>query len=159
MIKIQDEIEIVAPPEVVWATLTDFERYAIWNPFIRRVEAPVVGLGEKLEAFLHPSGQRGVPIRPIIRVYRPPTELHWNSYFIHPNVLYGEHTFRLRATATGTVFFQRLVLGGLLAPLVGNVIESDTLRGIEEMNAALKVHVEGFHGTSAARTQRATAPD
>lgn len=142
MIRIQDEIAIAADPAEVWATFVDFERYAIWNPFIRRVSAPVFAPGEQIDADLQPSGQRSVPIYPRILVIRPPRELRWRSHILHRYVLYGEHTFLLQPIETGTLFFQRLELGGLLARPIAMIIASDTRRGIEEMNAALKVHVE-----------------
>jgi uncharacterized protein YndB with AHSA1/START domain len=31
------EIEIDAPPSRVWEILTDFEKYASWNPFIKKI--------------------------------------------------------------------------------------------------------------------------
>lgn len=161
MITIQDEIEIAAPVAAVWDTLLNFELYAIWNPFIRRVAAPVVAPGEELEVFLQPSGQRGVRIRPYIQRLQPHRELRWSSYILHRALLYGDHTFRLQAQPTNTLFFQRLVLGGILAPLVAAIIESDTLRGIEEMNAALKVHVERYEpaaATSVSSSTSASAP-
>lgn len=142
---IHDEIEILAPPEPVWAMLTDFEAYAVWNPFIRRVIAPIFHVGEILDVFLQPSGQRGMRIRPEILRLSPPHELCWHSYVLHRFILHGEHTFRLRPTATGTLFIQRLRFGGLLAPLIVPLIYSDTLRGMEEMDAAFKVRIERFH--------------
>lgn len=35
---IHTSIDIAAPPEKVWAALTDYERYPEWNPFMRRIE-------------------------------------------------------------------------------------------------------------------------
>lgn len=158
--RIHNEIEILAPPEAVWETFIEFDTYGIWNPFIRRVAAPVLRPGEKVEAFLQPSGQRGMRIWPRISLLRPLQELRWRSALIHPWLLYGEHFFLVRATRTGALFIQILKFGGLLAPLVIAVIYSDTLRGIEEMNAALKIRVERFENSrSQLRARRTIEPN
>jgi hypothetical protein len=143
--EIHDEIEILAPPDVVWETFTAFDSYAIWNPFIRRVIAPVFDEGETLEAFLRPSGQRGMRIRPEVLELRPAEKLRWESHVLHPWILHGEHTFLFYPTTNGTLFVQRLKFRGLLTLFITAIIYSDTLRGMEEMNAALKVRVERFH--------------
>lgn len=144
MTRIHNEIEILAPPEAVWETFVDFDAYGIWNPFIRRVAAPVLRPGEKIEAFLQPSGQRGMRIRPRVTILQKPRELRWHSATLHPLILYGEHSFLVRPSRTGSLFIQILKFGGLLSPLVLALIYSDTLRGLVEMNAALKVRVERF---------------
>ena len=44
MRELHTEIEIAAPPERVWAVLTDFGSYPEWNPFIRQISGhPAVG--------------------------------------------------------------------------------------------------------------------
>jgi uncharacterized protein YndB with AHSA1/START domain len=37
MRELRREIVIDAPPERVWAAVTDFAAYPEWNPFIRRI--------------------------------------------------------------------------------------------------------------------------
>jgi hypothetical protein len=143
--QIQDEIEIRAPVNLTWEIFTDFESYAIWNPFIRRVIGPLLREYEQMDVFLQPSGQRGMRIYPEIRAVHPPHELIWNAHILLPYLLYGKHTFRLRPSARGTLFFQRLQLGGLFGSLIGGIIYSDTLRGMVEMDAALKVRVEAYY--------------
>jgi len=34
---ISTEIDIAAPPNKVWAVLTDYDRYAEWNPFLVKI--------------------------------------------------------------------------------------------------------------------------
>ena len=50
------EIEINAPPSRVWQVLTDFEKYSVWNPFIKKISGKPTR-GEKLE--VHMPDPRG----------------------------------------------------------------------------------------------------
>lgn len=40
---ISTEIDIAAPPNAVWAVLTDFDRYNEWNPFIVKLSGDKQG--------------------------------------------------------------------------------------------------------------------
>ena len=63
MIKVRTEIEIEAPPGRVWDILTDFERYAEWNPFVREIQGDL-RKGAKLEVRLGPPGEKGMTFKP-----------------------------------------------------------------------------------------------
>jgi len=66
-------VDIEAPPAQVWAVLTDFSAYPIWNPFIY----PVNGAphpGSMLEMTIH-HGTRSIPYQAIVAVARPNREL------------------------------------------------------------------------------------
>ncbi|HTD47490.1 MAG TPA: SRPBCC domain-containing protein [bacterium] len=66
-------VDIEAPPAQVWAVLTDFPAYPIWNPFIYPVKgAP--HLGSMLEMTIH-HGTRSIPYQAIVAVVRPNREL------------------------------------------------------------------------------------
>ena len=66
-------VDIGAPPAQVWAVLTDFSAYPIWNPFIY----PVTGAprpGSILEMTIH-HGTRSIPYQATVAVVRPNREL------------------------------------------------------------------------------------
>ncbi len=66
-------VDIEAPPAQVWAVLTDFSAYPIWNPFIY----PVTGAprpGSILEMTIH-HGTRSIPYQATVAVVRPNREL------------------------------------------------------------------------------------
>ena len=48
------EVEINAPPSRVWEVLTNFEKYPIWNPFIKKISG-MAAKDERLEVHMpHP---------------------------------------------------------------------------------------------------------
>ena len=74
--ELRSEIEIDAPVERVWQTLTDFSSFPTWNPFIRRIEGEL-RLGSRLEVFIQPTGTKGMRFRPTVRRLEPGREVRW----------------------------------------------------------------------------------
>jgi len=119
-------VDIEAPPAQVWAVLTDFSAYPIWNPFIY----PVTGAprpGSMLEMTIH-HGTRSIPYQATVAVVRPNRELALRI----PTIEIVEITFdftieplqtgRARLTArerhTGVAV---LVAGGFLGDIQGGL--------------------------------------
>jgi hypothetical protein len=142
MKEIRAEIEIQASAERVWQVLTDFASFPQWNPFIRWA------IGEaktntKLEVHIQPSGARGMTFKPIVLKAEPNHELRWLGRFLMPGTFDGEHIFTIETLGADHVrFTQREVFTGLLVPLLAQSLDSDTRRGFDEMNQALKVRAE-----------------
>jgi len=142
MKEIRAEIEIQASAERVWQVLTDFASFPQWNPFIRWA------IGEaktntKLEVHIQPSGARGMTFKPIVLKAEPNYELRWLGRFLTPGTFDGEHIFTIETLGADHVrFTQREVFTGLLVPLLAQSLDSDTRRGFDEMNQALKVRAE-----------------
>jgi len=152
--ELRTEIEIDAPAEYVWEVLTDFASYPKWNPFIRRVDGEA-RTGAVLDAYIQPSGGRGMSIKPHVLKVEPGRELRWRGRLFLPGIFTGEHIFMIDGMAANRVrFTQREVFTGLLVPFLGRMIEEDTRRGFDEMNAALKNRVEqGGHAEPDHRTR------
>ncbi len=62
--ELKADIEITAPPELVWKILTDFSKYFIWNPYIYPAEGEAK-TGTQLEITLHPGNQK-ITFRPTV---------------------------------------------------------------------------------------------
>jgi len=142
MKELRSEIEIQASAERVWQLLTDFTSFPQWNPFIRRASGTVQP-GERLEVKIKPSGASGMTFRPTVLIAEPNRELRWLGRLLIPGLFDGEHIFTIEPLGANRVrFVQREIFTGLLVPLFARRLDTDTRRGFEEMNQALKVRAE-----------------
>lgn len=140
--ELHTEIEIDAPPEVVWDVLVDLAAYADWNPFIVSSEGrPVVG--ERLKNRLEPPGGRAVTFRPVVTEVEPQRRLEWLGRLGVPGIFDGRHRFELHpSTSGGTTFTQSESISGILVRWLRSSLDKHTVAGFEAMNAALKARAE-----------------
>ena len=142
MKELRSEIEIQASAERVWQLLTDFPSFPQWNPFIRKASG-AIRVGERLEVYIQPSGASGMTFRPTVLKAEPNRELRWLGHLLISGLFDGEHSFTIEPLGEGRVrFTQREVFTGLLVPLFARGLDTDTRRGFEEMNQALKARAE-----------------
>ena len=81
--------------------------------------------------------------RPTVLKAEPNRELRWIGRLLIPGLFDGEHIFNIEPLGTNRVrFVQREIFTGLLVPLFAKGLDTDTQRGFEEMNQALKVRAE-----------------
>jgi hypothetical protein len=140
--ELKTTIEIDASADAIWTVLTDFSRYSEWNPFIRSIRGKAKQ-GEQLEIFIQSPGGNGMTFRPVILALQPEHELRWMGRLILPGVFDGEHQFQIEPIGERrTRLIHREVFSGLLVPLLWRNLDTQTRQGFEEMNHALKSHVE-----------------
>jgi hypothetical protein len=133
-------IQIHAPPEAVWAVLTDLGRYPEWNPLFREASGQVAA-GSRITLWsVHPANGRLMTVRPKITVADPGVELTWTSSL--PGIISGEHRFTLTPAGGGTRLEQSEAFHGLLAafPLKTFTRAEASFQGLNE---ALKKRAEG----------------
>jgi hypothetical protein len=142
MKEFNNEIEIRASAEQVWRLLTDFARFPQWNPFIHRASGEPKA-GARLEVTLQPSGASRTTSRPTVLKAEPNRELRWIERSLIPGLLNVEHIFTIEQISTTHVrFTQREISTGLLVALRAGRRNTDTRRGLKEMNQALKTRAE-----------------
>lgn len=141
-IEIHAEIDVEAPPEVVWRVLTDFTRYPRWNPFIVEIRGEPRA-GETLEVTVAPPGQEQRVFRTRVTHADPAGELTWIGRLPIPGLLDGEHTFVVapRRDGPGTRFIQHENFSGVLLGFVSDA-EDAVRAGFHAMNRALKAEAE-----------------
>lgn len=136
------EIVIDAPPQAVWAVLTDMPAYAEWNPFISSMTGDLVE-GETIENVLQFSEDRRMTIRPTVVKVEADRELRWLGRPLVPYLFDGEHYFQLEDTEGGT----RLIHGERFHGIAIWFVDVEQFRpGFEAMNAALRHRVENISG-------------
>lgn len=135
-------INVNATTDQVWSVLTDFESYPQWNPFIREIRG-TVEVGARLFARLGPPNGKIMTFKPVVTKAEVGKAFSWLGTIGGSWLFSGEHQFELEQLSTGqTRFHQREVFGGMLLPLLKGSLDTDTRRGFELMNVALKEEVE-----------------
>ena len=134
---VQATTDIAAPAHAVWTTLTDFARYAEWNPFIRHARG-TARAGEDVHVRVHPSFGLPLGFRAEVLDCAEDRELHWRGYVLAPWLACGEHWFEIEPLDDGHVrFVQRERFTGLLPRLGARLLAREAQRGFDAMNAAL----------------------
>jgi hypothetical protein len=145
MRELRREIEIDAPPERVWAVVTDFAAYPDWNPFIRRISGELRE-GARLEVRIEPPRARATTFKPIVRAVEANRELRWLGRLLVPGIFDGEHSLRIEPLNGGrSRFVQSERFSGVLVGLVKGTL-AKTEAGFEQMNTALKARIEQAAG-------------
>ncbi len=140
--EVKAEIEINAPPELVWKILTDFPSYPIWNPYIYPAKGEL-RTGAQLELTLHPGDQH-IPFRPVVLSVEPNKELSWGGRTLTTGVFDRVQTFTIEPLEpTRARLVSREVFTGLLTPFYGGLVD-DTRRGLEMMTSTLRTRAELF---------------
>jgi hypothetical protein len=139
--ELHTEIEILASPTRIWETLSEFSRFAEWNPFIPQIAGPLE-VGGRLEVVISPPGGSEMTVRPTLLKVEPGRELRWHGKLLFNGLFGGEHFMQLVELAPNrTRFVHGEDFTGILVKLLGKTL-TQTARGFVLMNQALKRRVE-----------------
>lgn len=105
--------EIHAPPERVWALLTDAARFPSWNTTVSSITGPIA-LGTKL-AIQVPVAP-GRTFTPKVTAFDLNRRMEWSDGMAP--MFRGVRTFTLTPTATGTRFEMTETFSGILLPMI-----------------------------------------
>lgn len=142
MKSLDTEIMIAAPPQTIWNVLMAFDAYADWNPFIQQASGTLT-VGSQLNVFIAPPGGKAMTFKPTVTKVTQGKEFRWLGRLLIPGLFDGEHIFELHPVdAQTTRFVQRENFRGLLVPFLWKSLDTNTRRGFEAMNEALKNHAE-----------------
>jgi uncharacterized protein YndB with AHSA1/START domain len=136
------EIEIAAPPEVVWDVLTGFDEWPQWNPDVKSMsfDGPVAPGSE----FRWKAGP-GTIVSTLERV-EPPRFVSWRGRTMSIKAL---HEWHLEPRDGGTSVQTEETFSGLLARLFRGQLQKRLDRSLDEGLAHLKSDAERRAGAAA----------
>lgn len=109
-VKASAELEVAAPPQVVWDLLADFARWPDWNPVVSDVQ--MEGPLAPGTVFRWKTG--AAAITSTLQHVAAPTDLVWTGRTKGINAV---HVYRLTPSATGTLVTTEESWSGLLPRL------------------------------------------
>jgi len=138
--ELRSEVEIEAPPEHVYAVLTDFERFPEWNPFLTFASGSLV-IGQKLSLELSLPEGKSYEVKPELTSIEPNRRLAWRVRYLAPALLELHQFFELSERSGHTRLMQGLDFSGFLLRFAGSSLTL-AARGAIYMNRALKKRAE-----------------
>jgi len=137
------EIEIAAPPEVVWEVLTGFERWPQWNLVVKSMsfDGPV----EPGSQFRWKAGP-GTIVSTLEQV-EPPRYVRWRGRTMSIKAL---HEWRLEPRDGGTSVETEETFSGLLARIFRGQLQKTLDKSLDEGLTQLKREAERRAGAAAA---------
>jgi len=134
---VRTEAVIPASAERVWAVLTDFSRYAEWNPL--NTSAKGEGrLGARIPMTIFNPLEPGKPMKMTmtISMFEPGKALAWVGSI--PLIFRGEHSFVLTPESGGPRMEHSEAISGLITQrITAEVVSQEFVRAYEAMNRAL----------------------
>jgi hypothetical protein len=141
MKELRTEIEIQASPEKVWQTLTRLDKWPEWNPFIHHAIGKAQ-VGEAVDITFR-SASKEMTLQCLVIKAELNRELCWKYHVVLPGLFRGEHSFVIEPIGNNRVrLVDREIFNGLLVPLQAKDIDTNSRRGFEEMDQALKARAE-----------------
>ncbi len=132
-----------APAERVWEVLTDFDRWAEWNPSIPSIEGePRVGSTVALTLVM--PGRPSAKVKARLTEVVPGRRLVWDGNIGADRLFAGHREFLIEPQADGTVLFTHVEdVSGLLFPVFRAFMGGAIQGHHESLNDAVKERAEG----------------
>ncbi|NRA41407.1 MAG: SRPBCC domain-containing protein [Pseudomonadales bacterium] len=133
------QTSIATSPSSVWQVLTELERYPEWNPFVLRCESSLqpgkaIFMWVKLLPFTLKQRE----------TIRHNDGKSFMEYGVHiPGLLYSTRQHKLETDQPASCLYHSIFrLEGLLAPLIGGLLNKRLKHGFSAMTEALKLRCE-----------------
>ena len=142
-----DPVQINAPIDVVWAVLTDVDRYGEWNPFTPEIRTDFkIGSSVDMQVTM---GRRMLDITEYVCAFEEPRLIAWQKAFgprwwLH--ALREQHLEPLSEASCSYYNSDRLT--GLLAPVVAVSSGGYMRRGFESVATGLKTQAEAIYAST-----------
>ena len=128
---------IAAPPDAVWAILTDAPAYSDWSSGVVRLEGQVAP-GEKLKVTSEVDPKRAYPVK--VTRFEPGRAMAWTGG-MPLGLMKGVRTFTLTPQGSSTRFTMREEFSGPMLPLIWRSMP-DMQPSFEKFAGGLKERAE-----------------
>jgi hypothetical protein len=140
-VRIEHRVGVQAPPEAVWAVISDIEGWAAWNPIYPKAEGALrIGAALTLELVLGDNKPR--TIRPVVLDWIPNEQIHWRLTALGGLVKTTRYLEIEKLTESGCIFANGEVFDGPLGPAAVRSLRGAIRTGFRAMGEALKARVE-----------------
>jgi uncharacterized protein YndB with AHSA1/START domain len=131
----EGQLQIAAPPDIVWEIIADVNAWPSWNADVKaaRIEGPLV----PGTVFRWKSGPSSLTSK--LEVVDPPHEIAWTGVTMG---IHAIHVFRFEANDGGTLARSEESWRGLIASLLKGYSRKTLQRGIASILASLKEESE-----------------
>jgi hypothetical protein len=134
-------IDIAAPPEQVWAVLTDLASYPAWNPVFREASGQPIPGNRITIISTNPHTERTMTVKVKVLTAEPATELRWTSSVL--GIMRSEHSFLLSPASGGTRLVQTETYRGMYTRFPPKTI-GRIQASFEAINEAIQQRSEGL---------------
>lgn len=140
MNRIDTEIDISAPENIVWEVISDLDGWARWNPIMKA--SGTLAPGERLHVTLSAPGGKAMSFDPVVVLFDEGREFRWRSRKPF-GLLDSEHGFRIVPEGPDQCSFEQFeVFGGLLGRSMFSRLSKELDIGFEAMNRMLRREAE-----------------
>lgn len=136
---INSEIEIKAPPQVVWKKLVNFDGWKDWNPDIVNAKGQAVA---NTTISIITKGNKGSQFEPLILEAAAHHKLYWRDKIVAYFVFTNDTSFELKKTPLGTKLIHKEYYSGMLSPFFHEQISKEVPAVLISMNRSLKKQIE-----------------
>ena len=141
MPQFDSQIDIDASTTRVWEVLTDFGRYAEWNPLFLSAERSIAN-GSRVRLALKPPFGRGVALRGKIVRVEAERKLALRCGTLVPGLYQCESSFRIESADGKVRLHHHETYGGVLMAIVAGAQGAKMREGCFALNLAIKRRAE-----------------
>ncbi|MDR3416004.1 MAG: SRPBCC domain-containing protein [Nevskia sp.] len=139
---IDAELDIAAPAELVWQVITDFPRYAEWNPFVTGCESSLKP-GDPIDLQVRVFSDKPQAQREWIRTHTPGREFSYSMKPVPLGTLHSARSHTVIPLGPGRCRYRsHFELAGWLQPLVRGLLGASLRRGFAGMTEGIKTRAE-----------------
>jgi hypothetical protein len=138
--KIEHRLGLQAPPDAIWAVISDINGWGEWNPLYTRAEG-VLRIGAQLDLDLALPGQKVRAIRPAIVDWVPNEQILWRLSMMGGLVKTLRYIEIEKLSETGCIFANGELFEGPLGPTVARRMRREIRAGFAAMGEAVKDRV------------------